>query len=132
MRNKKVLVLLLAFTLTAVFYASAIDWGLSFSSGRFLEASLSYAMSLLIASLPFFGLHSVLKQIKHVPPLQWFGVVVLIALPLVLFPFYRAYEPSNGWDYLLVPLWQLAFVGFLKAIVIALTDGERNKSEGAS
>jgi hypothetical protein len=131
MRNLKTNAALLALAATALFYAMAFDWAHAFTSGRLIEASSSYAISLAIASLPYFVLHSLLKQTVGFPRLQWSIAVLVIALPLVLFPLYRSgNEPTNGWDYLLVPVWQLLLVGLLQMVVNAVTDSEQNKSQG--
>lgn len=116
MPKKQMYILLLAFLLTAVFYATGFDWSLAFSKDLIQDALLSYALSLLIASLPFFSLYAFIAQENCTPTLRWIGLFILIATPLVMFPLYRMHERSNGWDYLLVPFWQLLFVQLFKTI----------------
>jgi hypothetical protein len=108
----------LAFGLTALFYLSGVDWTHGYSSGRLFEAFTAYAMAVAIAYLPYYVLPTLLSSANNFPRLQVLCFLLTVCLPLVMFPFYRrGPEPTNGWDYLLVPFWQLGLELFLHFVV---------------
>jgi len=112
----------LAFGFTALFYLGGVDWMHSFSAGRFLEAFSAYAMAVAIAYLPYYVLPTLLSSANNFPRLQILCFLLTACLPLVMFPFYRrGPEPTNGWDYLLVPFWQLGLELVLHFVVKAVS-----------
>jgi hypothetical protein len=105
-----------ALALAALFAATAIPWlsvGAGPGAGAFLGATA-------MLWLPYFALYSLLVRAKEFPRFQVICFVG-VTLPALLLPFFRlSTTPMGGWEFFIVPFWQLVLHAIFFYILKAL------------
>jgi hypothetical protein len=99
---------------TAVFFLSDVSWVYAHEQGKILRALLSLAAMLLISCIPYTGLLRLLNRSPKFPRFQWIAFCMVAALPLIMLPVFKmAGGATGGWQYFLIPVWQLILYGLL-------------------
>ena len=119
---------------TAVFYFAEGDWSWAIADGQLPMAMLSYLFAVVIALIPYALLVLLLRRARQSPGFQVVAFVLVVALPVVGFSYWRFNEiPTGGLDYLVIPLWQLVLEGLLRGfctIFIASAADQQPVEEG--
>jgi len=102
---------------TAVFYATGIDWSFAHETRTLGPAALAFLMALSFALLPYALLVALLRRTQSSPLFQIASFALFLALPVVAFASWRLNGINTaGWDFLLVPVWQVALLAVLYAL----------------
>jgi hypothetical protein len=108
-----------ALALSGAFAATDIPWhslGVGAGISTFLAATA-------MLSLPYIALYSLLVRAKDFPCFQIISFVV-VASPAIMLPAFRmSATPTGGWEYFIVPFWQLvlhAIMYYALKVLIAL------------
>jgi hypothetical protein len=90
--------------ITFVFYAGSVDW----SERHVLEQLQFHVFLVMFALIPYGILVSLLNRASQSLIFQMVSFCLVSSLSLVSFGYFRLRGiPTGGWDYLLIPVWQL-------------------------
>jgi len=99
---------------TLLFYATGIDWSWALKTQKIPSAATVYLMTACFGALPYGLLAALLIRRRSSPFFHVVSFVLVIALAVVAFSWWRLHDiRTNGWDFLLVPLWQTALIAVL-------------------
>ena len=114
--------------LSALFAATGIPWlsiGAGAGVGTFLGATA-------ILWLPYFALYSLLSRAKDSPRFQVICFVG-VTLPALLLPFFRlSTTPTGGWEFFIIPFWQLVLHAIFFYILKVLEMFDRRNANNNS
>jgi peptidoglycan/LPS O-acetylase OafA/YrhL len=106
-----------AAAITALFYLTGIDWSVAFSTNHMDSALMTYFIALAVALLPFGALLFLLRSTRQSKIFQTISFSAFFLLPIISFGYWRInHIRTAGWDFLIVPFWQLILVVVLLAI----------------
>ena len=106
----------MALALSAIFAATDIPW-LSLEVGAGIGTFIGATVMLW---LPYLALYALLAKAKEFPRFQIVSFVVVVLPACMLLVFRMSKTQTGGWEYFVVPFWQLVLHAILFYVLKAL------------
>jgi hypothetical protein len=115
---------------TVVLYVAEGNWSSAVANDKLLLAIYSVVFAIVIALIPYGALVILLRRARQSPVFQVAAFGLVIALPIVGFGYWRINSvATGGWDYFIVPFWQLVLLAVLRGIgAVLLPPAEQQPS----
>ena len=120
--------LCMALALSAIFAATDIPW-LSLEVGAGIGAFIGATAMLW---LPYLALYALLAKAKEFPRFQIVSFVVVVLPACMLLVFRMSKTQTGGWEYFVVPFWQLVLHAILFYVLKALVSLQRRHANAPS
>lgn len=102
---------------TALYYLTGVEWSYAFSTGHTGSALAAYLIAFAIALLPYGALVFLLRSTRNSRIFQTISFSAFCLLPVIGFGYLRLnHIRTDGWDFFIVPFWQLVLIAVLLAI----------------
>lgn len=106
-----------AAAVTALYYLTGVDWSYAYSTNHMDSALAAYFIALAAALLPFGALLFLLRNTWQSKIFQMISFSAFCLLPIIAFWYWRFNQiRTDGWDFFIVPFWQLILVVALLTI----------------
>ncbi|MEA9579860.1 hypothetical protein VC218_13415 [Xanthomonas nasturtii] len=114
--------------LTAVFVATAIEWPVLAAKGLWWGAFIAFGVTAFIGAAPYAIYAVFIPASKAGPMLKLIVLCVLAALSVVPNAWWFATKAStNGWNFFIVPAFQLFYLLVVVPFIIVLVHALRRK-----
>lgn len=120
---------IIALAYTAIFALSDVSWTWASENDAVFSSLLSLSALLFVCGIPYTGLLRLLKRSPTFPRFQCIAFCLMVALPLLLLPGFKISGVATaGWQYFLIPFWQLVLYGVLSLVFKILVAVDRRRS----
>jgi hypothetical protein len=112
-----------AATVTSVFYLMDGNWAWAISNNQLPIAIFSALYAVAIALIPYATLVMLLRRGDRSRAFQIVSFLLVVGLPICALIYWRTNAvATGGWDYFIVPIWQLGLEGLLYFVCIMFVD----------
>lgn len=103
-----------AVIVTIVFYLVEQNWAWAISNNRLQSVIFGMLYFIVMALIPYAALVMLLRRGKSSQAFQIVSVALVVGLSIYAFSYWRINNvATGGWDYFIVPIWQLGLEGLL-------------------
>ncbi|MBO9717594.1 MAG: hypothetical protein J7507_12485 [Pseudoxanthomonas sp.] len=99
---------------TLAFYATGVDWSWAHATHNLGSSTLAYLVTAAFGLLPYGLLAILISRSSQSPVFRLLSFVLVVALAICAFGWLRLQGiRTDGWDFVLVPVWQLILIATL-------------------